>query len=261
MKQHKQHIWIIGASTGIGRALAHELAQEGHHLALSARSKPALEQLKKELKPAHHIIAPLDVSKRASIAQAQQHILSHSSHSSHWHKIERVIFLAGIYQPMRMGELDLNETKKILETNLLGAFYLCESILPHLLAQHKQRQQEGEPPCQLAFCASVAGYRGLPRSQPYGASKAGLINMVESLRAEHGECVDIRLINTGFVQTRLTDKNDFAMPMRLTPQAAARAIIKGLNKNAFEIAPPKLFTFALKCLARLPYWLYFKMMR
>ena len=235
--------WIVGASAGIGAALARELASRGHNVALSARDAEALQQLKGELAAGEHLVAALDVGDYATVQQAQSDILQS------WERIDRVVFMAGIYQPMPMTELDLEQCRAILEVNLLGALHLSASVLPHLLAH---------PGSQIAFCASVAGYRGLPRSQPYGASKAGLINLAESLRAEHGKRLDVRLINPGFVESRLTAKNDFHMPMRISAGQAARAIARGLDSSAFEIHFPRLFTYTLKLLGVLPNWLYYK---
>ncbi len=240
------HTWIIGASTGIGAALARQLAGQGDSLALSARNEAALQQLHDELPHNEHLVVTLDVRDNEAVRQALGNILRH------WPRLERVIYLAGIYQPMRMGALDLSETRKILEVNLLGAFHVAESVLPAL---------SGTPGGQLAFCASVAGYRGLPNSQPYGASKAGLINMVESLKAEHGRRVDIKLLNPGFVKSRLTDKNDFYMPARISADAAAKAIAAGLEASGFEIHFPKRFTIMMKCLRALPHWMYYRIMR
>lgn len=240
------HIWIIGASAGIGEALAKDLADKGHSVALSARNEDALTQLHGTLPKGDHLVVPLDIIDLNAVQQAQTDILEQ------WPRIDRIVFLAGIYQPMRMGELDLEETRRILEVNLLGAFYVAETALVH-------RSKSGLK--QIAFCASVSGYCGLPKGQPYGASKAGLINMVESLKAEHGAELDIKLINPGFVESRLTDKNDFKMPARISAEKAAQYISKGLEKRGFEIHFPKRFTYIMKALNALPYWLYYTIMR
>ncbi|MEM7046140.1 MAG: SDR family NAD(P)-dependent oxidoreductase [Pseudomonadota bacterium] len=241
-----QRIWIIGASDGIGAALARLYAQQGHHLVLSARRGGALKKIDKTLVGSGHQCVPMDVRRPQSIEAAKTEVLSH------WSRIDRVIYMAGLYQPMKMQDLDIKQTKKIIEVNLLGAFHICHALIPDLLSFS---------PCQLAFCASVAGYRGLPGGQPYGASKAGLINLVQSLRIECGERIDVRLINPGFVKSRLTDKNEFAMPLRLSADDAARRIIKGLEGRSFEIHFPRRFTYIMKGLGILPDLLYHKLMR
>ena len=125
---------------------------------------------------------------------------------------------------------------------------MVELILPYYLKQSFKGQ--------IAICASVAGYRGLPQSQPYGSTKAALINLTESLAVDLGDKIDIKLICPGFVKTRLTDKNTFSMPMRITPDQAAKKIAQGLHKKRFEITTPWLFTRLMKLLKVMPFSLY-----
>jgi short-subunit dehydrogenase len=109
------------------------------------------------------------------------------------------------------------------------------------------------------LCGSVAGYRGLPRSQPYAATKAAIINLAESLRAEGRKFgVDIKVINPGFVRTPMTGKNDFDMPFMIEAGEAALAIANGLLSDSFEVHFPKKFTWLMKILSQLPDWLYFQ---
>lgn len=239
----KEYVWIIGASAGIGAELAKEYANGGDVVAISARSEDALNKLEAEMLGSEHIVASLDVADYESVVKAKDKI------TDKWSRVDRVIFMAGIYQPMKLGELDLQESKKILEVNLLGALNVVEVALPLIDKANLK---------QVALCASVAGYRGLPKGQPYGASKAGLINIAESLRAEHGKHVDVKVINPGFVESRLTDKNDFEMPMKISADKAAEQIKKGLYSNGFEVHFPKRFTYLMKLLAALPNWLYFR---
>jgi short-subunit dehydrogenase len=131
---------------------------------------------------------------------------------------------------------------------LNGAFNAVHAVLPIL-----KSQAHG----QFVLCGSVAGYCGLPNGQPYSATKAGVINLAESLRAEEGH-LDIKVINPGFVRTPLTDKNNFKMPMMIEPEEAAKIIVKGLQSKKFEIHFPKRFTFLMKILSVLPDFLYFK---
>lgn len=237
----KQVVWIIGASTGIGNALAHELAGRGAILALSARGGDKLEQLRLQLGDAHRVF-PLDVTDAASCGHTIHEIMSAFG------RLDRVIFLAAAYKPMKITALDLDETRKIIEVNLLGAFNFLHAALPVFESQGRG---------QIALCGSVAGYTGLPDGQPYSATKAGIMNLAESLRAELPVSIDVRLISPGFVKTPLTDKNDFAMPMIITPDKAAKAIADGLQSSKFEIHFPKGFTLLLKLLRLLPYPLTF----
>lgn len=238
-------VWIIGASSGIGAALAHELAGRGARLALSARGEDKLTGLCAALGP-QHIALPLDVTDAANVAAAAQSV------KTAFGRIDRVILLAAAYTPMFFDQLDLSETRKIIEVNLLGSFQVIDAVLPLL-----REQQNG----QLALCGSVAGYAGLPGGQPYSATKAALANLAESLKAEYPERPDIRLISPGFVRTGLTDKNDFPMPMIISPEKAAEAIAEGLLRRGFEIHFPKRFTLILKLLRMLPYAPFFRILR
>lgn len=235
-----QIVWIIGASSGIGCALARELSARGAILALSARRKDELEKLNTELGGRHKVFvldsADADMTQRT--AQAIRAAFG---------RIDRVIFLAAAYAPMKIDALDIVATKGIVDINLTGAFNLVHAVLPILKTQ--------QPRGQLALCGSVAGYIGLPGGQPYSATKAAIINLAESLHAECRDSVDIKLISPGFVRTALTDKNDFAMPAIIAPEQAAQAIADGLMSGNFEVHFPKKFTLMLKLLRVLPYGL------
>ncbi|MDG1286898.1 MAG: SDR family NAD(P)-dependent oxidoreductase [Rickettsiales bacterium] len=232
-----EHIWIIGASSGIGEALAKELASQGATLILSARRQEELETLNGELGGDHSVV-PLDVSDSDAVQKAFKDV------SLHTPKLDRVIFMAALYRPNDVDKMDVEFAKKLVEVNLLGAIYVTYATLPIF-----DKQKAG----QLVLCGSVAGYTGLPGGQPYSATKAGIINFAESLHAEAQEYVDIKLINSGFVRTRITDKNKFHMPMRIEPEQAVKAIAKGLRARAFEIHFPKGFTLMTKFLKLLPY--------
>ena len=240
---HEDVVWIIGASSGIGAALARECASRGAKLALSARRREVLETLQNSLAGEHQIF-PLDASKADDIQQTAQSILAEFG------RIDRVVYLAAVYTPMKLNALDLAETKHMLDVNLLGVFHAVHAVLPIF-----NTQQKG----QIALCGSVAGYMGLPGGQPYSATKAGVMNIVESLKAEVPDYIDVKLISPGFVRTELTDKNTFDMPMIIGPDEAAMSIADGLIDKAFEIHFPKKFTLLLKLLRLLPYRLAFKL--
>ncbi|MBB5723952.1 short-subunit dehydrogenase [Loktanella ponticola] len=228
-------IWIIGASDGIGAALAREWAKQGATLILSARSEEPLEKLAADLGP-DHVALPLDVSDRDSLDAAASKIADLG-------QVDRVVHLAAIYDPGKIADLDPKTAAQIVTVNLTGSFHISQ-VAPKVL-------REGG---QLALCGSVAGYIGLPQGQIYSASKAGVINLAESLRAEIAGRIDVRLISPGFVDTRLTQRNDFNMPAMVTPETAATAIIDGLNKRRFEVHFPRRLTLGLKLLSALPYW-------
>ena len=238
-----ERVWIVGASSGIGAALAQELDARGANLVLSARSVDKLEALRSELKGSHEI-SPLDITKQESIAVA--------SISAFKSPVDRIVFLAAAYEPMWLKSSDLDTVQKIINTNLFGMVAFIKLIFPFLEEQGKG---------QIALCGSVAGYIGLPKGQPYSATKAATQSIAESLKSEVPSFIDVRLISPGFVKTPLTDKNDFTMPMVIEPKQAAIAIADGLRGKSFEIHFPKKFTFILKLLRLLPYWLSFKFIK
>lgn len=228
-------VWIIGASDGIGAALTRAWAARGARLIVSARSVDRLAELAAECGDQHIPIA-LDVSDRTSIEAAAVDIRQIGP-------IDRIVHLAAIYDPGKVADIDPDKAAQIVSTNLIGTFHVAQ-VAPGLLCENGQ----------LALCGSVAGYMGLPQGQIYSATKAGVINLAESLRAELAGRVDVRLINPGFVDTRLTQRNTFHMPAIVTPQNAASAIIDGLNSSRFEVHFPRRLTWSLKLLSALPYW-------
>jgi len=234
--------WVIGASSGIGEAVARQLAIRGEKLILSGRDLRSLEWVREDLAGDGHHCLPVDVADARSVATCGQAL------ARTFPKLDRVLFFAATYSPASFGQMDLDEVSSIVDTNLKGAFYVVETALPLM-----------SPGGQIALCGSVAGYRGLPRSQPYAATKAGIISLATSLRAEWGGWLDIKLINPGFVKTKLTDKNNFHMPFIITAEAAAKIIVPALDKKRFEIHFPLVFTSLLKLMSALPHGLYFRL--
>ncbi len=232
-----QTIWIIGASSGIGEALARMLADHGATLILSARRKDKLLQLQHELGDRHHVL-PFDIADEQAVITA---VTAAADCTGHLH---RVIVMAGTYNPAAVQDMDTASARNIMNINFMGPLYVSKYLLPVF-----NRQQQG----QLALCASVAGYIGLPNGQPYSASKAALINFAESLYNEVSPGIDIKLICPGFVRTPLTDMNTFNMPMIISADAAAKAILHGLQSRRFEIHFPRRLTLTLKCIVLLPY--------
>ncbi len=233
-------IWIIGASDGIGAALAREWAARGAHLILSARSAERLDALGADLGSGHVVLA-LDVADRGSLERAAAAIAKTGP-------IDRVIHLAALYDPDKIADLDPDTANSIVSVNLTGTFHVAQ-LAPKLLRKGGQ----------LALCGSAAGYFGLPQGQIYSATKAGVIGLAESLRAELHGVIDVRLISPGFVDTRLTRRNDFSMPGMISAKVAAQLIIKGLNSHHFEVHFPRRLTLGLKLLRLIPYWVSTKL--
>ena len=245
MSFQDEHIWIIGASSGIGEALARELAARGATLILSARREEELQTLNSEL-GGQHLVYPLDVANNDQVTAAAQYI------SDTIERLDRVIVMAAVYRPNDINKMDIAFAKKQVDANVMGTIHCSFAVLPIF-----DTQQSG----QLVLCGSVAGYMGLPGGQPYCATKAAVNNFAEGLYAEVPDYVDIKLICPGFVRTRMTDKNNFHMPMRIEPDRAAKAITKGLKQRGFEIHFPKAFTLMMKFLRILPYSIALKITR
>ena len=237
---HGKHLWIIGASSGIGAALAQQLAAKGATLSLSARRVDALQELAAAL-PGEHALYALDIADGLAVQHVTEQVAQRR-------KLDGVFIMAALYEPMRMDALHMDKVTQIIAVNLTGMFHIVHAVFPAL-----KKQGRG----LLALCGSVAGYRGLPNGQPYSATKAAVINLCESLRIEAaGTGVDVRLISPGFVRTDLTAKNDFDMPALLEPEEAACAIVQGLESGAYEIHFPKRFTYFLKLLRIIPIGIY-----
>jgi len=242
-----KRVWITGASSGIGAAVAHAMAAQGAHVAISARSAETLGKIVEGLPGGPHLALPLDARDAVATKAAVERIIAE------WGGIDLALLNAGTYQPMRGYELDLDAARELLDVNLMGTLACVAAAVTPMLASGKG---------QLAIVASVAGYRGLPKAAIYGASKAALINLAETLRLDLGpRGIKVQLINPGFVATPLTAQNDFKMPALITPEQAARAILAGLQSTRFEIHFPKRFTRFLKILRLLPYGIYFPIVR
>ena len=236
-----RRVWLVVASTGIGAALAHELARRGARLALSARRIDKLQAL--GLSDA--LLLPCDATQSDSLAAARITLIAA------WGGVDLVIYLAGDYVPMRADSFDLAVAERVLAVNFNGAMRLAAALLPDLRAGGG-----------IAFVASVAGYRGLPKALCYGPGKAALIHFAEVLHLDLApKGIGTWVINPGFVSTPLTAQNDFAMPALQTPEQAALAVVDGFSSGAFEIHFPKRFTRLMKFLAHLPYGWYFPLIR
>jgi len=255
-----RRVWVIGASYGIGAAIARDLLARGARVALSARKRDLLQAVAGGHGEA--LIAPLDVTDVASVHAAAQAI------ERAWGGFDLALVVAGTHVEMRAhlgraagggdAEADaphwnLARARQLLEVNLLGALNCVDAILPVLA-----RQTSGG----IGIVSSVAGYVGLPRALVYGASKAALINFTESLYGDlRPQGIGVYLINPGFVDTPLTQKNRFTMPALMKAEDAARVTLDGIAAGAFEIHYPKRFTRWLKLLRLLPYRLQFAALR
>ncbi len=242
-------VWITGASSGIGRAIALRMARDGRTVAASARREDALKELAEEASglSGSIVAAPCDVTDQIRIAETVARLESEQG------GIDIAILNAGVYLPDRADKLDADKFRAQVELNVLGTVDCLGALMPGWMARRRGH---------LAVVSSVAGYRGLPSSLAYGATKAALINLCEGLKFDFDRLgLKIQLVNPGFVRTPLTDKNTFPMPFLMEVDAAADRVVDGLAGNAFEITFPRRFTYGLKLMRMLPYWAYFPMVR
>lgn len=235
-----RRVWVIGASTGIGAAIARELINAGARVALSARTRDRLEAI---AEGTDALVAPLDVTDRTAVHAVAATV------RAEFGALDLVIVVAGTHSPMRADQFDHARAERLLKVNLHGPLNCLDAVLPTLLAQGRGG---------IALVASVAGYRGLPHALIYGPSKAALIHLAEVLYLDlHRRGIGVYLVNPGFVDTPLTQRNDFAMPALMAADKAARRTLDGIAAGRFEIHYPWRFTFWMKLLRVLPYPAYF----
>lgn len=250
---HGRRAWLIGASSGIGRATAAALHARGATVIVSARSQAALD----------HFVAghpgsaalPMDTADAAQVRAATAEVLAQGVP-------DLVCYCAGYYRDVRATEIDLQEMLRHDQVNYAGALHVLAAVLPAMVEAAQDRPGRRPTAAHISLVSSVAGYRGLPKSLGYGPTKAALINLAEALYLDlHGLGLGVSVINPGFVATRLTEHNDFTMPALISPEAAAEAILQGWARGQFDIHFPKRFTRVMKLLRLLPYRCYFPAVR
>jgi short-subunit dehydrogenase len=244
-----KNVWVVGASSGIGEALAKKLIALGANVAVSARRKEPLDALIASHPNAKtkHIVVAMDVTDSEQVKTA------HRTIRAQWPKIDLIVWLAGTYKAMRADTLDLPLIKQTVDANFTSVYNGLDAFLPDLITQKSGA---------IALVSSVAGFRGLPKALVYGPTKAAMINLAEVLYNDlkpYG--ISVFLINPGFVETPLTAQNEFKMPALISSEQAADEILKGFAKGQFEMHFPKRFTRLLKLMRLLPYRIYFALVK
>ena len=240
MSENQKKIWITGASSGIGKALAEKFASEGWKVAVSARRKEILDEMSSH----ENIFSyPLDVTNQDQIKISFEKIIED------FNGLDLCVFSSGTYDPKLEQEINVKQNKFVMETNFFGVLYCVNAV-----ENYFKNKKNGH----ISIVSSVAAYRGLPNSSGYGPSKAALTNLTESLYFDFKKHnVRISLVSPGFIKTPLTDKNEFPMPFIKSPEFAAEKMFNGLTKSkAFEIHFPKALTILLKIFRVLPYKIY-----
>lgn len=230
--------WVVGASSGIGAALAEALRVQGARVAVSARAAQGL---------CGDLTLPLDVRDADALRDAASQI------EQAFGGLDLLVFCAGTYRPQRATAFDLDDALRHDDVNYRGALRTLDAALPLLL-----RQRSGH----VMLVSSVAGWRGLPQALAYGPTKAALISLAETLYLDLRPAgIGVSVVNPGFVATPLTSRNTFRMPALIQPGQAALCMLRGLRRGSFDIHFPRRFTLWLRLLRILPYRVYFALAR
>ncbi|MFP4328697.1 MAG: SDR family NAD(P)-dependent oxidoreductase [Paracoccaceae bacterium] len=232
--------WLIGASEGLGEALAHRMSRAGVELILSARNAEKLGELTEAL-PGRARAVPVDVTDRDALHRAAEQI----------GEIDGMVFLAGAYWPMKSQEWKPEQAETMADVNFTGALRALGAVVPAMVARDHGH---------IVLTGSLSGFRGLPGAVGYGASKAGVMSLAETMHADLRKTgVEVQLVNPGFIRTRLTDKNDFRMPFIMEPDAAAREVFEHMTSGGFKRNFPTVFSWVFRLSQFLPDWLYYRL--
>ncbi|WP_136644923.1 SDR family oxidoreductase [Tabrizicola sp. YIM 78059] len=232
--------WLVGASEGLGLALARKLSAAGADLILSARNAEALAEAVASL-PGKATALPVDVGSSASVTAAAAQLGA----------VDGMVFLAGVYWPMRAQDWDATAAEAMADINFTGCVRAVGAVLPGMVAKGRGH---------IVITGSLSGFRGLPGAIGYAASKAGTMVLAESLYADLRKTgVKVQLANPGFIRTRLTAKNDFAMPFIMEPDEAAEIMFRHMQSDRFKVSFPTLFSWVFRGGQFLPDWLYYRM--
>lgn len=231
--------WLVGASEGLGREVAFCLSRAGAEVIVSARSEDRLRELVAELPGKASYIA-VDVADRSAVEAA----------AAKAGDLDGVIYLAGVYWPMKAQEWDNEKADMMGEVNFLGASRVVGSVIKDMVAKNAGH---------IVLVGSLSGFRGLPGAIGYSSSKAGMMALAESMQADlRRSPIDVQLINPGFIKTRLTDKNDFNMPFIMSPQDAAKEVFEHMNTDTFKKSFPMVFSWVFRLSQFMPDWMYYR---
>ncbi len=230
--------WLVGASEGLGLALAQILAAEGAKVILSARDPERLGEACGKVPRASAVV--VDVADTASVAAAVAQVGA----------LDGVVFLAGVYWPMTAQAVDAAQLEAMCDVNFTGCARVMGAVLPAMVARGAGH---------VVITGSLSGFRGLPGALGYAASKAGVMALAESLYADlRGSGVKVQLANPGFIRTRLTAKNDFSMPFLMEPEQAAAEMLALMKTTRFKRSFPMAFSWLFRGAQFLPDWLYYR---
>ncbi len=232
--------WLVGASEGLGREMAQQLSAMGVALVISARTKARLNDLAVELSGQVDVL-PLDVKDTDNVAKAAAQL----------GPVDGVIYAAGVYTPMNAQAWDAASVEAMCDINFLG----CTRVLNHVVPDFVKLNQG-----HIVIIGSLSGFRGLPKSIGYSASKSAVMHLAECLYADlRGTNVKVQLLNPGFIKTRMTAKNDFSMPFLMSSAEAARYVITAMQKTGFQYTFPRMFSWFFRGANFLPAFMYYRL--
>lgn len=232
--------WLVGASEGLGAALAQQLSRAGVHVVLSARSKDRLEAVAATL-PGGSDVVPMDIADDDSVAKAAQQVGD----------IDGIVLLAGVYWPMKAQEWNAAQVTAMADINFTGMVRVLGQVMPGFAQRDRGH---------VVITGSLSGFRGLPGAIGYAASKAGTMALAECMQADLRKTgIDVQVANPGFIRTRLTDKNTFKMPFILEPEQAARLMFEHMGTDRFKTSFPRGFSLLFRFSQFLPDWLYYRL--
>ncbi len=231
--------WLVGASEGLGRALAEKLSAAGAEVILSARSAERLAEVAAAL-PGPSQVLPVDVADSTSVRAAAKAA----------GRVDGVVFLAGLYWPTTAQAWDADQVETMCDVNFTGCARVIGAALPDMVARGTGH---------VVITGSLSGFRGLPGAIGYGASKAGVMALAESMQADlRGSGIVVQVANPGFIRTRLTDKNDFSMPFLMEPPEAAEHMMRLMRSDRFKSSFPMVFSWLFRLSQFLPDWAYYR---
>ena len=232
--------WLVGASEGLGREVAQKIAAAGAKVVVSARSEDRLKSLVEEIGENASYVT-VDVTDSAAVDAAAKQI-------GH---IDGVVYLAGVYWPMKASEWDNEKANLMAEINYLGGSRVVGSVIGPMVDRDAGH---------IVLTGSLSGFRGLPGAIGYSASKAGLMALAESMQADLRKTgVRVQVINPGFIKTRLTEKNDFEMPFIMEPEDAAQVFFDHMDSGGFKRSFPTVFSWVFRLSQFMPDWMYYRL--
>ncbi|MBM2290316.1 SDR family NAD(P)-dependent oxidoreductase [Sulfitobacter pseudonitzschiae] len=239
MNWQGKRYWLVGASDGLGAALARKLSARGVEVVLSARSEDKLRALADEL-PGKASIQTVDIADHDSVKEAAKAV----------GRIDGLVLLAGVYWPFGAREWDADQAVAMADINFTGFMRVLGQVVPDFVARDAGH---------IVITSSLTGFRGLPGSIGYTASKAATMSLAECMHADLRKTgVLVQVCNPGFIKTQLTDKNDFKMPMIMQPEEAAQHMVEHMETDQFKTSFPWLFSLVFRGANFLPDWLYYR---